>query len=120
MRSRRRPITLQTPTDDQSRKWRGQNARSRSKAIVGPAAKPTLRRSCRNYAPTHLAEPDSISFAFAPTGNGKRIAILQPFAHLAVGQFQRIRAAPGQFEHAAARILGRSADRATSQEISGL
>src|ERR1017187_1956042 len=120
MRSRRRPITLQTPADDQSRKWRGQNARRRSKAIGGPAAKPTLRRSCRNYAPTYLTETNSISVAFAPTGNGKRIAVLQPFTRFAVGQFQRIRAAPGQFEHATARILGRSADRATSQEIAGL
>src|SRR5437016_13518769 len=57
----------------------------------------------------HFTEPDPVTVAFAPTGNRKSVAIFQPFAFFAARQFQWIRAAPGQLEHAASRFLGLAA-----------
>ena len=50
----------------------------------------------RCHATAHFSEPNAVVIAFAPTGDGERVAVFQPFSLFAAGKLERIRAAPGQ------------------------
>src|SRR5687767_9718771 len=74
----------------------------------------------RQDAAGYFTESDSITVALGPAGDCQAIAILEPFPGLAVRQGQRVRAAPGQFQHAATRFLRRTADRSARQQVARL
>src|SRR6266436_542955 len=72
-----------------------------------------------NDSSAYFAETDSITVALAPTRDGECIAVFEPFAGFAVSQLERIRTAPGQFQHAAAGFFRRTADRSARKQITG-
>ena len=71
-------------------------------------------------APAHFAEANSVTISLAPARDRKGVAIFQPLSGFTVRQLQRILPAPGQFQHATARFLGRPADRSAGQQIARL
>src|ERR1700730_15097812 len=93
------------------------NARGAYGCIVRSISDQLLRR--QNF-PKDLAKADAKAVTLTPTCNRELVTVLQPFAFLPVGQFQRIRAAPSEFKHAPARFLGLAADRSAREQIARL
>src|SRR5687768_8490412 len=74
--------------------------------------------SCRKNSPCDFAESNAKSvLMFAPAGHRHAVAVLDAGSPLAVGQFDRLRAFPGQLEHAAEAVGRRAADRAAGQHV---
>ena len=73
-----------------------------------------------DYATADFTEANAVTLTLAPTGDGERVAVLEPISALASRQAERIGAAPVQFHHAAARVFGRAADRPVGQQIARL
>src|SRR5438067_5435955 len=71
-------------------------------------------------APAYFAEANSVTISLAPARDRKGVAIFQPLSGFTVCQLQRILPAPGQFQHATARFLGRPTDCAARNQIGGL
>ena len=67
-----------------------------------------------------FAEADPVAVALRPTRDGETIAVFEPFPGFAVREGKRIRAAPGQLEHAAPRFFCRAADGAAREQIARL
>src|SRR5687768_5103241 len=74
----------------------------------------------RQDAAGYFTETNSITISLSPPGNRQTIAILEPFAGLAVRQSQWVRSAPGQLQHATTRLLRRAADRSARQQVARL
>src|SRR6266568_3158604 len=90
------------------------------RAIVDLAQVRALLRSCRNDPAADFAKTYTVIVALAPARDRELVAILEPLACLTIWQFQWIRTAPGQLQHAAARFFGFAANRSAREQIARL
>ncbi len=67
-----------------------------------------------------FTEANAVAIALTPARESNSVPVFEPFARLAVRQFQWIRTAPCQLEQAAARFFGLAADRSTREQIARL
>src|SRR5215212_11742935 len=80
----------------------------------------TAQPSCWDNRPADLAKADAIAVTLTPSPDDQTVAVFEPLAGLTVSEVQRVCPAPGQFQHAAARFVRCSANRAAGKEIAGL
>src|SRR5439155_17897262 len=71
-------------------------ARRRARIDIGQ----DRQSECRQNFPGDFTETDAIAIAVAPACDRESVSVFEPFAGLISWQFQWVRAAPGQLEHA--------------------
>src|SRR6188472_4580764 len=75
---------------------------------------------CSDNCSARLAEADARTIVTAtPTAQRDSVAVLEERARRAVGEVQRLGAAPGQLDEAAALALRRAADGPRGEQIAG-
>src|SRR5207244_7079058 len=88
-------------------------ARRRARIDIGQ----DRQSECRQNFSGDFTETDAIAIAVAPACDRESVSVFEQFAGLIRWQCQWVRAAPGQLEHASARLFGFATNRSTREQL---